>query len=116
MVKGGIIPACIDYQNDLFKLLERKKASGGYDASLEEYLLGRIAKLSACLLKKLGALENVILESGEEKDLLAQAAYYRDQVCTAMSELRLIVDELETLTANKHWPLPSYAELLHSVV
>jgi glutamine synthetase len=33
-----------------------------------------------------------------------------------MAELRLIVDELETLVAKKYWPLPSYARMLYSVV
>jgi glutamine synthetase len=33
-----------------------------------------------------------------------------------MSELRLIVDELETIVAKKYWPLPSYADLLYSVI
>ena len=116
IVKGGIIPASIRYQNELASLLERKKACGGFDMSLEEHLLGRIAGLSACLLRKLTALENVLLESGEEREILARARYYRDQVFTAISELRLIVDELETLVAKKYWPLPSYADLLYSVV
>ena len=115
MVKGTIIPACIGYQNELMTLLERKKTCGGYDASLEEHLVGRIAQLSGCMLKKLTALENVLLESKEKQEILAQASYYRDNVCVAVSELRLVVDELETLVAKKHWPLPSYAELLYSV-
>ena len=117
LVKGEIIPACIAYQNEMATLLERKKScGGGYDVSLEEYLLGRIAKLSGCLIKKLNHLENVLLESREEREILAHASFYRDQVFTAMSELRLIVDELETLVAKKYWPLPSYAALLYSVV
>ena len=116
IVKGGIIPACIKYQDDLSKLLDRKKKCGGLDTSLEEDLLGRIAKLSASLLKKLTALENAILETKEDREILAEASFYRDKVCTAMSELRLIVDELETLVAKKYWPLPSYAELLYSVI
>jgi glutamine synthetase len=33
-----------------------------------------------------------------------------------MSELRLIVDELETLVAGKYWALPSYAQILYSVM
>lgn len=116
MVNGGIIPACIDYQNELLKLLELKKHCGDYDASLEEHLLGRVSKLSASLLKKLTALENVLLSSKEERDSYDQASFCRDSVFTAMSELRLVVDELETVVAKKHWPLPSYAELLYSVM
>jgi glutamine synthetase len=116
MVKGSIIPACIDYQNEIAKLLGRKKSCGEYEAALEDYLLANISKLSSCLLKKLAALEGAILESKEQQDILAQANFYRDRIFTAMSELRLIVDELETLTANRLWPFPTYAELLYSVI
>jgi len=117
MVKGDIIPACLDYQADLIDLLRQKKAySGSLDCTLEEHFLNNITKLSACLLTKLTALENTILESREEREILAQASFYRDRIFTAMSELRLIVDELETLVAKKYWPIPTYAELLYSVI
>jgi glutamine synthetase len=33
-----------------------------------------------------------------------------------MSELRLVVDELETLVAKKYWPFPAYGQILYSVV
>ena len=116
MVKGLIIPASIEYQNDLAKLLERKKALAVYESSLEEHLLGSISKLSTCLLTKLGGLEKALLEAKEDRDILAEACFYRDRIFTAMSELRLIVDELETFVGNKYWPIPTYAELLYSVV
>ena len=116
MVKREIIPACVAYQNELADLLGRKRTWGEYDASLEDHLLGSIAKLSSCLLKKLTVLESALLESKEERDILSQATFYRDKVFGGMSELRLIVDELETLVANKHWPLPTYAEMLFSVI
>ncbi|MDR0320736.1 MAG: glutamine synthetase III [Treponema sp.] len=115
IVKGKIIPACVDFQNDLVKLLQKKKACGDYDVSLEENLLGNIAKLSACLPKKLTVLEE-LLESKEETEVLAHAIFYRDKVISAMSELRFIVDELETLVAGKYWPIPVYAQMLYSVV
>jgi glutamine synthetase len=116
IVKGKIIPACVGYQNELAELLERKTACGGnFDVSLEKHLLTEISKLSACLLKKLTSLENALNESGDKHGVLAHAAFYRDSVFPAMSELRLIVDELETLTSKKHWPLPTYAEMLFSV-
>ena len=117
MVKGEIIPACLDYQRELIDLLRQKKTySGNMDCSLEEHFLNNITKLSACLLKKLTALEDAVLESSQEREILAQATFYRDKIFTAMSELRLIVDELETLVAKKHWPIPTYAELLYSVI
>ncbi len=115
MVKGEIIPACVDYQNDLAKLLGQKKACGEFDTGMEERLLGTISKLSTCLMKKLTVLEDALLESKNEPDIFAHASFYRDRIFAAMLELRLVVDELETLTAKKHWPLPSYGEMLYSV-
>ncbi|MDR1836174.1 MAG: glutamine synthetase III [Treponema sp.] len=117
MVKELIIPACIDYQRELVDLLRQKKAyNGSLDVSLEEHFLDSITKLSASLLKKLAALEEALLGSKEDREILAQAAFYRDKVLAAMSELRIVVDELETLVARKHWPLPLYGEILFSVI
>ncbi|MDR2734468.1 MAG: glutamine synthetase III [Spirochaetota bacterium] len=115
MVKGDIIPACIRYQNELAKLLERKKACGDYDVSLEGRLLGSISKLSADLLKKLDALEEKLSGAKADSDILAHARYFRDNICTAMAELRAVADSLEALVGNTYWPLPSYGEILYSV-
>jgi glutamine synthetase len=116
MVKKEIIPACIGYENELSQLLYGKKACGGYDCALEEHILGKISNLSACLLKKLDILENTTLEAKTECcDALSLAKFYHDRVFGAMSELRLVVDELETLIARKYWTLPTYAEILYSV-
>ena len=116
MVKGEIIPACVDYQSDLAELLVRKKSGGEYDSSMEEHMLSGISQLSSCLIKKLTNLEDALLHAKEERDLSAQGVFYRDKIFAAMSELRLVVDELETLVSKKHWPLPKYAALLYSVI
>ena len=116
IVKREIIPACVDYQNDLAQLLTHKTVCNEYDSLLESHVLDRISKLSTCLLKKLGGLEDLLLSAKDDRAIFAQANFYRDHIFTAMSELRLIVDELETLVARKHWPLPTYAKLLYSVV
>jgi glutamine synthetase len=116
MVKADIFPACINYQNDLTKLLQRKKALGYFDSSLEENLIGNIAKLSAGLFNKLSDLENALLQTKEERDIVSQARFYRERIFAAMVELRLVVDELETLVAREHWPFPTYGQILFSVI
>ena len=116
MVRGDVVPSCVNYQSDLSKLLMQKKACGEYNADMEEQLLSEISKLSSCLMKKLKILEGAVLESKEERDVFAQASFYRNKIFAAMSELRVIVDELETLVARNHWPFPSYAKLLYSVI
>ena len=115
MVKKEIIPACIGYQKELAQLLCSKKVCGEFDSTLEEHLLSKLSKLSAGLLSKLDALEAAVLEAKSESGELQLAKFYRDRVFGAMSELRLTVDELETLVAKEHWPLPTYADMLFSV-
>jgi glutamine synthetase len=116
IVKSEIVSASVDYQSKLSKLLCRKKNLDKYDSSMEEQLLDRISKLSACLMKRLCKLEAAILESGESRNILEQATFCRDKIFIAMSELRLIVDEIETLIGSKYRTLPTYAEMLYSVI
>ncbi|CRZ35534.1 L-glutamine synthetase [Herbinix hemicellulosilytica] len=117
MVKKGIIPACVSYQNEELQLLNSKKACGSsFDCTLEEQLVDKLSRLSSRLVKKLEELENTLLESKSQSDALSVARFYRDKVFVAMSELRLIVDELETVVAKKYWPYPTYAEILYSVI
>jgi glutamine synthetase len=115
MVKKGIVPACISYQGEVMQLLNSKKAYGSFECTLEEQLVGKLSKLSSCLVKKLEALEATLLEAKTQGDALSLARFYRDRVFGSMSELRLIIDELETLVAKKYWPYPTYAEILYSV-
>ena len=117
MVKKGIIPACVSYQNEVLQLLSSKKACGSdFECTLEEQLVSKLSKLSSRLVKKLEELENTLLETKSQSDALSVARFYRDKVFVAMSELRLIVDELETVVAKKYWPYPTYAEILYSVI
>jgi len=118
VVKASIVPACIGYQNELAELMQRKLALGGtrgYDTSLETHLLSSISKLSASLLKKLTTLEKALGEPEADREILAKAVFYRDNVFAAMSDLRVTVDELETLVSRKHWPFPVYGEMFYSV-
>lgn len=115
LVKSKIIPAVVSYQTELTTLLCQKKSCGSYEATLEEQVLSKASKLGGGMYKKLATLEDVLLAAKSDREILEQAAYYRDSVFLAMNELRLVVDELETITSSKHWPLPTYAEILFSV-
>ena len=123
MIKGGVIPACVEYQNELAKLLSVKKSLGGFegalqgfDTALERRLLDKISVLCADLLEKLDNLEDAMSNIREDLPVFEKAAYYRDVVRGAMNQARPVVDKLESLTGKKRWPFPSYAELLYSVV
>ncbi len=114
IVKKEILPSSFSYQNELISLLNSKKVCN-IDASVEEKIIKRLSTLTISLYKKLEELENIILNVKTILNSLELAQYYRNYVFTNVTELRLIVDELETLIAKKYWNLPTYAEILYSV-
>jgi len=116
MVYKYVIPAVVAYENELAQLILSKKSVGaGIQSGLEEDLLGKISKLADLLGKRLEYLSRQTIAVREIKDKLELARAYREKVCTAMNELRLVVDELEMIVSSKHWTLPNYAEMLNSV-
>jgi glutamine synthetase len=114
MVKTLYIPACLDYQNDCALLLERKLVNlADYDSTLERQLLIRLSGLGVKMWEDLRTLEGLL--DGVSLSSASSACYYADYILPAMKELRQTVDELEAITAKKHWPLPTYGEILYSV-
>jgi len=115
IVKGDIIGALVECQNDLAKLLKNKRSAGAFNCTLEEFLLDKISNLSASLLSKLEQLEKTLADAETISDSQKQAIYYREKVFATMNKLRTVVDQLEVLVGKKYWPLPSYADLLFSI-
>ena len=116
MVWKDILPAVSAYSGSLADAALAKKAlSDGIDCSFETELAERIGRLTAETVKKTRTLENAVMESKNITDTLELARYYRDSIFAAMNELRIVVDELETLTSSEFWPYPSYGDILFSV-
>ena len=117
MVNKYVIPAVISYQNELAELVLNKKAvNAGIDTSLEENRLKRLSELSVELEKRLGNLSEQTQAVRDVTDTLESARAYREKVFTAMNGLREIIDELELITSSKHWTLPTYTDILYSVI
>jgi len=117
IVKTRIISACLKYQDNLAGLIAKKQGMTEYNSSLESYVLGEVSELSSALLKTLTALEDAIRSADEDtSDALLHAVFYRDNVVSAMSELRSVVDSLEAIMPHEFWPLPTYADILFSVI
>jgi len=117
MVNKQVVPAVLAYQRELAELILQKRAIGAHlSTSLEEGLLRQLAELSDSLNDRLHNLSQQTKAVRKIEDKLGQAAAWREKVLTAMAELRMIVDELETLVSSKHWQIPTYAEILNSVV
>ncbi|MDR0445588.1 MAG: glutamine synthetase III [Oscillospiraceae bacterium] len=116
LVNKKVIPAIITYENEVAELVRLKGKLSAYDNSLEDGLLARISKLTASLAKKLAELEEETVAVRGITDSAKLAAAYRERVFSAMNELRAVVDELELITPAKYWPMPSYGEILYSVI
>lgn len=113
MVRKFIIPAVSAYSDDLANAALSKKELGvNYNA--EKKMLDRIAGLAEILDEKVELLESAEIQSGEYSDA-ESAVFFHDSVIPKMNELRVVVDELETLTGKDYWPFPSYGDLLFSV-
>ena len=116
MIKKSVIPACLLYQKDLADLIQAKQGCCEIENELETTLLSHISKLSTCMFKKLEALEASLLEARPDEDVSKQSTYYRDNILDKMSELRIVVDEIETNMSKEYWPFPSYGEMIYSII
>ncbi len=113
MAKRNIAPAVSSYCNDLANAALSKKEIG-VSIKAETDVLSKISDLAAVFNDKITALEDVVLKA-DEFESAEQAKYFHDSVIPAMNELRLVGDELETLTAEEYWPFPSYGDMLFSI-
>ncbi len=116
MARKDILPAVLSYIRDLTETAGAKKAlSADLLCEPEQTMVTKLSSLAKSLYKKIDGLEQALLGTKNYSDPCESAEYYKSSVLTAMSELREVADELETVTAEKYWPLPTYGDLLFSV-
>ena len=72
----------------------------------------KAGRLLISLSDAIQTLESQAEKAGSIDNVVRRAEYYRDFVIPAMSNLRSVADELETVVDAEYWPLPSYAEML----
>ena len=113
IAKTTIYPAAVRYQSELAAAAANCKAAGvEFDASL----LTKLSSLIKSLNQSVSALEHLIEEGGHGGHGVSnpQQAAERcaKQVKPAMEAVRAVVDELEGIVADDHWPLPTYQEML----
>lgn len=116
MVRKDILPAVSAYTGDLAGDAAAKKAvSDAVDISYETMTISRLSELLALATKTVGVLDAAIVESGTITGVEELSNYCRDKLFATMNELRIYVDEMETITSAEYWPYPSYGEMLFSV-
>jgi len=117
MAKKDILPAVSAYAKELAETISAKKAvSGEVDASFETELLTEISALTATLHGNVKALEKAVEAAEAVPEIGERSMAFKDTVIPAMEALRETADKLELITAKKHWPFPTYGDLLFSVI
>ncbi len=114
MAKKDILGSVTAYAKDLSDVAVGKKAVG-VDTFIETTILNKISALSAEVYKKTEALEKALEGVEAQKDIQAEADYYKDVVFAAMNELREVADQLEAEVSEKYLTYPTYGEMLFSV-
>ncbi len=116
MVRKVIFPAVIGYVKELSETALAIKSAGiDADVSTETELVKKLSALLSAAGRHSENLTAALLKARSLGEGEIAANCYRDDVIPAMQLLRSDVDLMEELTAKKHWPLPTYTDLLYSV-
>ncbi len=117
MAKRNILPAVSSYMKELTDLALAKKAlSPLIPTMMEETAIVSLSEKLVAFSQKITALEAAVAAAPQHSDdNLTAARYYHDGVLSVMEELRAIGDSMESETAAKYWPYPTYTEMLFSV-
>lgn len=116
MVRKVISPAVIGYVKELSETALAIKSAGiDADVSTETELVKKLSALLSAAGRHSENLTAALLKARSLGEGEIAANCYRDDVIPAMQLLRSDADLMEELTAKKHWPLPTYTDLLYSV-
>jgi glutamine synthetase len=110
-----ILPAVISYKADLAGSIGTILSIDG-NADGEKALFVKVNDTLKSFNAHLAKLDKATkAAAGLHGDVKAQAIAYRDNVFTAMADLRKDGDLLETLVGADYWPMPTYTQLLFNV-
>ncbi|HWQ79393.1 MAG TPA: glutamine synthetase III [Anaerovoracaceae bacterium] len=115
MVNKDIIPAVSSYIKTLADTVLSKSLIPEISCELEKELIANLSNISLCLHKSVQELDNKLIEVNAFDEPAEAAEFYHKKVLPLMNEIRIAADTLETMTASKNWPFPTYGELLFSI-
>ena len=116
MARRMILPAIECYENKLAGSVSAKKAFAPSAAcSYEGDIIVKLSDLADKVYAGANTLEKAIEDANGKEDIIAESAFIKDTVITAMNDIRKAADEAETYVSKECWPLPSYGDLLFSV-
>ncbi len=116
MVNKDILPAVSAFTRELSgTAITKKSLCADISCDYETELVRDLSQLIGAVFSKKKDLETYMIEAMECSDNTSLAAFSKDKILTCMTELRILVDEMETKTQSSYWPYPSYGDILFSV-
>lgn len=117
MANKDLLPAYSAYARQLSETVNAKKAAvPEADCTFETERLRQVSALCGDMYRRTQALEHTLLDLVQQDfDELERAQYYQRTVFHAMTELRIVADELESVTDRRFYPYPNYGDLLFGV-
>jgi glutamine synthetase len=111
MAKKQYIPSISSFLQEQVDLLASLQATGLKNPGVKR-IVDELNKGLAAVYEKTEKLEKATLLTQAIEHADKRGLAMKDKVVPAMSELRAVVDAMETITSSDYWPVPSYAEML----
>ena len=116
MVRREILPAVSRFTARLAEaaaaqlaILPKRRAR--YECST----VNQLTQLMDAAYSLAGELEDALITSESIRELERKSCFLRDKVLSIMGALRAACDDMESVTADDAWPIPTYGELLYGV-
>ncbi len=108
-----ILPAALEHQANVASSVEEARDVLDMDFWVQEDLVRQIVEAINRFVGALTQLDEARRQAEHHNgELLEHAKFYRDEVLTAMVEVRAAGDALELLVEDQLWPMPKYREML----
>ena len=116
MAKKEIFPAVCRFSTLLSdSITAQKSACPHLHCTLQEGLLEKVSTLLEKLITQTQKLDDTTVKLKKITDLQQSAYFCKDEVLPAMTDLRAVADELETIVDKQLWPFPTYSDLMFGI-
>ena len=116
MARRDILPAMSRFTAELSGNIAGKAAVlPDADCTYEKETLRSMSALLGSAFRSVKKLEQDLLNSKSCDGVAELADFFKTVIISDMRQLRIIVDEMETMCEGKQWPYPSYGQILFGV-
>ncbi|MFV0465213.1 MAG: glutamine synthetase III [Lachnospiraceae bacterium] len=109
-----LIPSIISYITEVASSISAVTAVCDADVSVQTQIVTEVSTLLAKAQSASNKLKELVAKAADMEGR-EQAVFFRDEVVSAMAELRAPIDELEMIVDKDFWPMPSYGDLIFEV-